>query len=456
MQTAIVGAGPTGLFTAIALARRGHRVTLVDRDPGPAPDGSWERRGVMQFHHPHGLRRQVVDCLTAEMPDVLGRPSARSGAVAGRLDGLLAAGAELAVLPARDGRPAMVVGLHCRRMTFERVLRDAALAEPGVRLHSGHADEVLSSGGRASGLRVDGREIPFDLVINASGRAGRLAGDRRAPAIGGDCGLSYVSRQYALRPGAGWGPMNAPVGLIRTLGGYIIAVFLQDNRTYTTLIARPSDDRRLAVLRHTAAYEAATRAIPGMAEWVDDERGTPITPVLPGGRLHNTYRGQAGADGRVPLPGLIHLGDAVCTTNPTAGRGIALGLRQSRRLVELLGDGSGDPAEVTAAFDAWCEINIKPWYDDHVYWDADLLRRWAGGDVDLTRPLPSDLIIEAAQHDPSLMRVAGPFMAMDVPPSALAEIEPAARALYASGWRPAPHPGPSRDELAGLVSGVLR
>ena len=178
--------------------------------------------------------------------------------------------------------------------------------------------------------------------------------------------------------------------------------------------------------------------------------------MLPGGRLLNTYRGQTGGDGGVSLPGLIHLGDTVCTTNPTAGRGIALGLRQSGRLVELLGDGSGDPAEVAAAFDAWCDAHLRPWYDDHVYWDADLLRRWAGGDVDLTRPLPSDLIVEAAQHDTSLMRVAGPYLAMDVPPSALAEIEPAARAMYASGWRPAPHPGPSRDELAGLVSGVLR
>ena len=66
-------------------------MTIVDRDPGPAADGSWERRGVMQFHHPHGLRKQVVDALAAEMPDVQ--------------DALLAAGAELAiVLPAEDGR----------------------------------------------------------------------------------------------------------------------------------------------------------------------------------------------------------------------------------------------------------------------------------------------------------------------------------------------------------------
>ena len=36
MRSVIVGAGPTGLYTAIALARRGHQVTVIDRDPGPA------------------------------------------------------------------------------------------------------------------------------------------------------------------------------------------------------------------------------------------------------------------------------------------------------------------------------------------------------------------------------------------------------------------------------------
>jgi len=49
MRTVIVGAGPTGLFTGIALARRGHDVVVVDRDAGPPPKGSWRRRGVMQF-----------------------------------------------------------------------------------------------------------------------------------------------------------------------------------------------------------------------------------------------------------------------------------------------------------------------------------------------------------------------------------------------------------------------
>ena len=80
MDVIIVGAGPTGLTLGAALARRRHRVVAVDRDPGPAPDGSWRRRGVMQFHQAHGFRPQVQDLLQSEWPEAGGRgaTSARS------------------------------------------------------------------------------------------------------------------------------------------------------------------------------------------------------------------------------------------------------------------------------------------------------------------------------------------------------------------------------------------
>jgi len=150
MRTVIVGAGPTGLYSAIALARRGHRVTVVDRDPGPGADGSWNRRGVMQFHHPHAFRQQVVEVLLAEMPEIC--------------DELITAGAEPATMPGQSGQPGRVVGLRCRRLTFERVLRSAAGAEPGVALRTGHVSDVCGERGHTAGVRVDGHQVAADLT----------------------------------------------------------------------------------------------------------------------------------------------------------------------------------------------------------------------------------------------------------------------------------------------------
>ena len=437
MRAVVAGAGPTGLYAAIALARRGHEITVIDRDRGPGGDPWWDRRGVMQFHHPHHFRQQVIDALLAEMPEVR--------------DGLLAAGAEPATVPGQPGLPG---GLHCRRQTFERVLRSAAEAEPRVMLRTAHVDEVCREAGRATGVRAAGHRVDADLVIDASGRAGRLTRALRAPAEGGDCGISYVSRQYRLLPGVGEGPFNAPFGVILVYPGYLAAAFLHDNRIASALIARASADRRLAGLRTQAAFEAAVRAIPALAGWVGPGRARPLTPVLPGGRLYNSYRGQLNDAGQVAPDGLIYAGDSVCTTNPAAGRGVTTSLLQAQHLIRLLDEHGRDFTSCSLAFDHWCTRHIKPWFDDHVRWDADLIRRWSGQDVDLTRPLPSDLVIAAAAADPGLMKAVGPFQAMLTPPGSLDAVQARAREIYAGGWRPPIPDGPSRDELARLAGAV--
>ena len=113
MRSVIVGAGPTGLYTAIALARRGHQATVIDRDPGPAYRQWRDRKGVMQFHHPHHFRQQVADALLAEMPEVW--------------HGLLAAGA---CLPRCLASPACLPGCT-RRVTFERSCDRPPRPSPG-------------------------------------------------------------------------------------------------------------------------------------------------------------------------------------------------------------------------------------------------------------------------------------------------------------------------------------
>jgi 2-polyprenyl-6-methoxyphenol hydroxylase-like FAD-dependent oxidoreductase len=437
MRALVVGGGPVGMFCAMALARQGDEVIVVDRDPGPPAAGRWARRGVMQFLLPHFFRPVVRQALAETLPDVW--------------DALLAAGG----IPARPpGLPPEMTGLECRRSTFERSIWTAASREPRLALRTGHADRPLIRNGRISGVVVDGRTVHADLVIAAIGRASRFAADARPPAEGGACGFSYVARMYRARPGTelpnGGRPMSS---LYR---GYLTMIFPQDARTLSALIVRPTADDVLAPLRHAHCFEAAAPLIPQLAPWTDPRRFEPITDVMAGGGLTNTYRGQLDEHGRVAIPGLLFAGDAVCTTYPAAGRGVSLGLRQAQTLIGLLAGHRADLRDVAEQFGAWCTTNIRPWYEDHRHVDASLLHRLGGGDIDIEARIPSDVVCAAGEKDPTIWTAARPYLAMQALPSVLDPIQDKARAVLRTGWRPAYATGPTRDELADLLQPSVR
>jgi flavin-dependent dehydrogenase len=432
----IVGAGPTGLFLGIALARHGHHVRLVERDSGPSRDGTWARRGVMQFHHAHGFRPQVTEALLAEMPEAYHR--------------WIDLGAEPVDLPGPTGP--VVMGTRSRRMIFEQALRDTAVAEPGLDMITGHVDAVMVGQDRAAGVVVDGTPVRSEVVIDASGRSGRVTrplGARRG--FGGSCGIAYVDRMYQLHDQADAGPLTNPLAWQADFDGYQVLVFPHERGIISAVIIRPSVDRELQQLRNDAAFDAACRAIPGLSEWTDPGRARPVTPVLPGGNLHNQYRAQTTADGRLVLPCLYFVGDAVCTTTPTFGRGMATSLLQARELLRLIDTGS-DPTSIGHDLDAWCERELQPWVADHVRLDEAQRQRWLGADIDLAAKLPSDLIMKAAQVDPTIQPSAWAYLAMTDGASCLDPVEERARAVYRTGWRPPFSDGPSRDELAMIIN----
>jgi 2-polyprenyl-6-methoxyphenol hydroxylase-like FAD-dependent oxidoreductase len=437
MRTVVVGAGPVGLYTALVLARGGHGVTLVDRDPGPPADGSWQRKGVMQFMHPHMFRPIVHRTFQDTAADLW--------------DAVVAAGGVPATPP---GAPPFVVGLQCRRWVFEKAVRAVVTAQPGLQLRVGHADRVEQASGRVSGVVVDGALVEADLVIDASGRSGRLGDELRAPAEGGACGLAYVSRMYRARTaGGGMGAVGVPT--FQVSDGYLAILFPQDDDTLSALIVRPDADRALAGLRHPEAFAAAMRALPIFEPWTDPERFEPITDVMPGGGLTNSYRGQLGANGRAALPGMFWVGDSMLTTNPAAGRGVSLGLQQARMLVSMIEADGSDLAKTAERFDAWCVETMRPWFEDHVYWDASLLRRFAGHDIDIDAKIPSDVICAAAEVEPSLLEGVGPYQGMMALPGVLDPYQDRVRELLRSGWRPRLSDGPGRDELVELISPVV-
>ena len=223
MDVIIVGAGPSGLTLGAALARRGHRVLAVDRDPGPAPDGSWRRRGVMQFQQAHGFRPQVRDLLLAEWPAAW--------------HAWLDLGAEPIYLSATGASPP-VVGVRSRRVTYEQALRRAAAEADGLTVAVGHVDGLAERGGRVVGAVVDGSIVNADLVVDASGRLSRLTPSQ----IRADVGMAYVSRTYRRPPGATPGALTTPFAWSARFHGYDGYAFPHEHGHVSIVIIRPSAD----------------------------------------------------------------------------------------------------------------------------------------------------------------------------------------------------------------------
>jgi 2-polyprenyl-6-methoxyphenol hydroxylase-like FAD-dependent oxidoreductase len=361
MRVAVVGAGPAGLVGAIALARAGHEVVVVDRDAGPPGGEPWRRKGVMQFHHPHVFRAMTRNLLRERLPDVL--------------TAVLAAGVE----PHRpDGEPVAATILRARRETFERALWRVAHAQPGLALRHGHADRVLRDGHRVTGVVVDGTAVAADLVVEATGRSGRLAADLRPAAEGGDSG----------------------------------------------------------------AFEAAMAAHPVTAAWT--ARAEPVTPVRVGLNLFNRYRRQP-----AQLTGLLCVGDSVCATSPTGGRGVSLAIASALAMADIV---TGTPRPAWApTLDAWCRAHVHPWYRDSVRNDEATVRRWHGRPADLSGPLPPDLVTLAAEADPAIRPDVVHYTAMLATSASLVPVEDRARRVLSGGWRPSPPDGPDRAQLLAAI-----
>jgi hypothetical protein len=303
---------------------------------------------------------------------------------------------------------------------------------------------LVEERGRVLGVVVDGRLVPAGLVVDASGRALRLGG----PVIeemGAACGLAYVNRRYRLRRGAKPGPLTQPFVWGGSFDGYDAMVFPHERGHFSVVLVRPTSDAGLKQLRQRELFEAACRAIPGLAAWTDLDRSVPCGDIVPGGLPRNVYRWQR------PLTGVVSVGDAVATTTPTAGRGIAMASMQIRSLLDLI-DAGADLIDIAGPFGEHCDAEIRPWVEDHMVTDIERAQRWLGGELDLSRPLTSMTILEAAPADPRILEHAGGYLAMTALPATLAPAEPLARAVYETGWRPPFAEGPSGDELVALLS----
>ena len=71
---AVLGGGVAGLTSALALARDGHRVTLIERDSldlgAPLQSLDWDRKGCLHFMQSHSFAPRGRKELRLTFPDV--------------------------------------------------------------------------------------------------------------------------------------------------------------------------------------------------------------------------------------------------------------------------------------------------------------------------------------------------------------------------------------------------
>ncbi|MEU0543294.1 FAD-dependent oxidoreductase [Nocardia sp. NPDC005978] len=368
----VIGGGIAGLATALFLARRGHPVTVLERESRSAGADleadflEWHRPGVPQAVQPHNLHAPVRALLRAEAPDVYAT--------------MLALGAEewndfeqLAAVPPQPGDSELVT-LRARRIVVERALASAVRDQPEITMAQGDPATGLTleySGPvpRVTGVRRGSGELAADLVIDAAGRRSPVprwltaAGTRPAVIDSHPTRIAYFCRWHRLRPGAPRRPSSTATGGATpfALGG----VFPSDNGVFATHLVVSTTDPTRAALRDPAVFESLSRTFPGSADWLALPHD-PISPVLVMAGLDNRRTALVDEHGPI-VTGLLLVGDSAIHTNPTLGLGIPFALRAA----VWIATHAGHAADGTLTLDhhRWMTETLGPWFDHQVRGD---------------------------------------------------------------------------------------
>src|SRR6185369_1115160 len=216
-----------------------------------------------------------------------------------------------------------------------------------------HITGVLTEGGRA---------IRADLVVDCGGRRTALAswldavGARPPLEEREDCGFVYYGRHFRSRNGE---LPEFRSNLVQHYDSVSILTQPADNGTWSVAIITSARDHALRALREPSTFDTALARYPSAAHWRD---GEPLAGVDVMVGIEDRYR-RLVVDGEPVATGVVAVGDAWACTNPSLGRGAAIGLLHASCLRDVLRDvDPGDPDKLARRFDEATTTVVEPLY----------------------------------------------------------------------------------------------
>jgi 2-polyprenyl-6-methoxyphenol hydroxylase-like FAD-dependent oxidoreductase len=314
----VAGGGPAGSACALALARAGLAVTLIERAAFPRRKvcgeylnagavAALDRLGVLpavraQAHPLHGVRLMPAHASTVELP--FGHAS-----------------------------------LSCERALLDATLLDAAEAA-GVRVVRGRVTGVVHEGARVAGLTLldaggEAREIRARWTVGADGCGSVVA---RAAGL---TTRSWKRPRFAIGGHyTGFGAFDGFIEMYVGGGAYFALNPLGGERTNVMVV--------VAKRQLEAWSRFVDRGIAGKAAELAQGRRSFADAQLEGPRA---AIGPLAHDVRAPIAdGLVLAGDAAGFLNPFTGQGVFLALTSAEGAAAAIAASARDRAAETAAF----------------------------------------------------------------------------------------------------------